>query len=78
MAAVRLQKLLKILKTSNEKGDRSWYKLLQKPSTFDPATREQEISLWKEWAGAFEQYLSNIDPLFSEDVKVRRDFSSPH
>ena len=47
--------------------------MLQKPSTFDPATREQEISLWKEWAWAFEQYLSNIDPLFSEDVKVLRD-----
>eukprot|EP00434_Breviolum_minutum_P039359 symbB.v1.2.034948.t1/scaffold4605.1/size37493/1 len=73
MAAGQAAKALEDLKTSNEKGDRSWYKLLQKPSTFDPATREQEISLWKEWAWAFEQYLSNIDPLFSEDVKVLRD-----
>ena len=73
MAAGQAAKALEDLKTSNEKGDRSWYKLLQKPSTFDPATREQEISLWEEWAWAFEQYLSNIDPLFSEDVKVLRD-----
>ena len=27
-------------KSSNEKGDRSWYKLIQKPGCFDPATRE--------------------------------------
>lgn len=73
VAAGQAAKALEDLKASNEKGDRSWYKLLQKPSTFDPATREQEISLWKEWAWTFEQYLSNIDPLFSEDVKVLRD-----
>ena len=50
MAAGQAAKALEDLKASNEKGDRSWYKLLQKPSTFDPATREQEISLWKEWS----------------------------
>ena len=73
VAANQAAKALEGLKSSNEKGDRSWYKLLQKPSTFDPATREQEISLWKEWAWSFEQYLSNIDPLFTDDEKVLRD-----
>ena len=71
-AASQAAKALEELKSSSEKGDRSWYKLLQKPGSFDPATREQEISLWKEWAWSFEQYLSNIDPLFSEDINVLR------
>ena len=71
-AASQAAKALEDLKASNEKGDRSCYKLLQRPSAFYPATREQEISLWKEWAWAFEPYLSNVDPLFKEDVKVLR------
>ena len=66
-------KALEELKSSNEKGDRSWYKLIQKPGSFNPDTREQEISQWKEWAWSFEQYLSNIDPLFSEDIKRLRE-----
>ena len=71
-AASQAARALEELKSSSEKGNRSWYKLLQKPGSFDPATREQEISLCKEWAWSFEQYLSNIDPLFSEDIKVLR------
>ena len=71
-AATQAVKALEDLKSSNEKGDRSWYKLIQKPACFDPATRELEISLWKEWAWSFEQYLSNIDPVFTEDIKVLR------
>ena len=71
-AASQAVKALEDLKSSNEKGDRSWYKLIQKPGCFDPATREQEISMWKEWSWSFEQYLSNIDPLFTEDIKVLR------
>ena len=66
-------KALEELKSSNEKGDRSWYKLIQKPGSFNPDSREQEISQWKEWAWSFEQYLSNIDPLFSEDIKRLRE-----
>ena len=71
-AASQAVRALEDLKSSNEKGDRSWYKLVQKPGCFDPATRELEISMWKEWAWSFEQYLSNIDPLFTEDIKVLR------
>ena len=71
-AASQAVRALEDLKSSNEKGDRSWYKLIQKPGCFDPATREQEISMWKEWAWSFEQYLSNIDPVFTEDIKVLR------
>ena len=49
-AASQAAKALEELKTASDKGDRSWYKLLQKPGSFDPAaTREQEISLWKEF-----------------------------
>ncbi len=72
-AASQAAKALEGLKSASDKGDRSWYKLLQKPGSFDPATREQEFSLWKEWAWSFEQYLSNFDPLFSDDIKVLRD-----
>ena len=72
-AATVAAKALEELKSSNEKGDRSWYKLIQKPAgSFNPDAREQEISQWKEWAWSFEQYLSNIDPLFAEDIKVLR------
>ena len=35
-AASQAVKALEDLKSSNEKGDRSWYKLIQKPGCFDP------------------------------------------
>ena len=54
-------------------GDSSQlYKLLAKPQTFDPSSREHEISLWREWSWSFEQYLASLDSHYPDELKVIR------
>ena len=54
-------------------GDSSQlYKLLSKPQSFDPSSREQEITMWKEWSWSFEQYLASLDSHYPEALKVIR------
>ncbi len=49
-------KALEELKLANEKTaeNKDWYKLLSKPSSFDPSSREAEISGWRDWSWALE------------------------
>ena len=54
-------------------GDSSQlYKLLAKPQTFDPSSREHEISLWREWSWSFEQYRASLDSHYPDELKVIR------
>ena len=43
---------LEELKTASERSseNRDWYKLLAKPASFDPSSREAEIAGWKDWS----------------------------
>ena len=51
---------------SDEKG---WYKLLPKPNTWEPKTREEELGQWRDWSCSLEQYLATLDPQFVADIE---------
>ena len=56
--------------------EKTWWKLLPKPPTFDHASRESEIAGWKEWSWSFEQYMGSIDTRFSDDIQeMRKDIT---
>ena len=63
------------LKTATERSseNKDWYKLLSKPSSFDPSSREAEISGWRDWSWSFEQYLGSLDSVFTEEIRVIRN-----
>ena len=63
---------------SSSVDDKSWYKLLPRPSVFDPASREDEISKWKDWSWSLEQYLGTLDPKYVEEFDfLRGHLSNP-
>ena len=68
---------LEELKNANEKSseNRDWYKLLAKPGSFDPSSREAEIAGWRDWSWALEQYLGSLDAVFTEEIHVIRNNS---
>lgn len=68
-------KALEELKTATEKSsdNKDWYKLLSKPASFDPSSREAEISGWRDWSWSFEQYLGSLDSVFTEEIRVIRN-----
>ncbi|CAE7221243.1 unnamed protein product [Symbiodinium sp. CCMP2592] len=47
-------------------GDLS--KIIPKPESFKPASREEEYSLWPAWSWSMEQYLACLDPEFSREL----------
>ncbi|CAE7224840.1 unnamed protein product [Symbiodinium sp. CCMP2592] len=47
-------------------GDLS--KIIPKPESFKPASREEEYSLWPAWSWSMEQYLACLDPEFSSEL----------
>ena len=51
---------------SDEKG---WYKLLPKPNTWEPKTREEELGQWRDWSWSLEQYLATLDQQFVADIE---------
>ena len=59
--------------TNIETDEKAWYKLLPKPSNFDPKNREEEISQWRDWSWSFKQYLASLDPKFVGEIKTIRE-----
>ena len=52
-----------------------WYKMLPKPPTFSPQTREEELSMFREWVWQLEQYLLAVDAQFGPELEgVRGQF----
>ena len=43
---------------SSAAGGNQWYKVLPKPSSFEPKDREAELSGFRDWWWQVEQYLS--------------------
>ena len=41
-------------------------------ASFDHASREFEISSWKEWSWLFEQYMASVDARFADDIQQVR------
>ena len=63
---------LEELKAASERSceNRDGYKPSAKPASFDPSSCEAEISGWKDWSWALEQYLGSLDPVFTEEIRV--------
>ena len=57
---------------SKRDEEKSWYKMLPKPSNFEPKTREEEISGWRDFSWTLEQYLGSVDGEFVNDFKALR------
>ena len=74
-ASTAAQALLELKdKTSSSSSDeKAWYRLLPRPSVFDPDSREAELAQWREWSWSVEQYLASIDPEFAVDLaRIRK------
>ena len=50
--------------------DKDWFKLVPKPATFDPSSREQEIAQWKDWWWSVEQFLATVDSDFQLEIDL--------
>ena len=53
--------------------DRAWFRVLPKPCSYEPKSREDELSLWRDFSWGLEQYLASLDAGFVEDIKEIRE-----
>ena len=65
-AAQAAVKAVEALKSGSD--DKNWYRLLPKPGDFNPSSREDEISKWRDWSWQFEQYLGSLDHHYVSDI----------
>ena len=57
-ASKAAESAVKALKELNyESDEKSWYRLLPKPSSWEPKSREEEITMWRDWVWSLEQRL---------------------
>ena len=49
-----------------------WYKMLPKPPNFSPQSREEELSMFREWVWQLEQYLLAVDANFGPELESVR------
>lgn len=62
--------------TAASSAGKDWFKMLPRPPVFEPKSREEELTLFRDWMWQLEQYLVALDPLFSRDlVEVRQDLT---
>lgn len=50
------------------KDTTDWFKLVPKPSSFEPKTKEEEISMWRDWWWTVEQFLATVDTKYQSDI----------
>ena len=55
---------------SGSKDD--WYKMLPKPSQFDPKDRDAELSQFRDWWWNVEQYLTAVDSEYLQHFDIAR------
>ena len=48
-------------------------KILKPPEAFNPATIEEEVSQWSDWAFTFKNFLAFMDQAFLTDLKSAED-----
>ena len=48
-------------------------KILKPPEAFSPATIEEEVSRWSDWAFTFKNFLAFMDQAFLTDLKSAED-----
>ena len=72
-AAVSAVESLKSSLGSSSTDEKAWYRLLPKPTSFDPGSREDEIAKWRDWSWSFEQYVGTLDPSFVTEIdRIRK------
>ena len=57
-----------IQKKGNQ-DDRAWFRVLPKPSNFEPKSREDELAMWRDFSWGLEQYLASLDASFTDDFR---------
>ena len=73
-AAVSAVESLKSSLGSSSTDEKAWYRLLPKPTSFDPGSREDEIAKWRDWSWSFEQYVGTLDPSFVTEIdRIRKN-----
>ena len=68
-AAVAAVQGLKSTIESSSTDEKAWYRLLPKPGSFDPGSREDEIAKWRDWSWSFKQYVGRLDPNFVTEIE---------
>ena len=74
-AAAAAVSAVESLKSSlgSSRDEKAWCRLLPKPSSFDPGSREDEIAKWRDWSWSFEQYVGTLDPSFVTEIdRIRK------
>eukprot|EP00435_Cladocopium_sp_Y103_P059918 s3048_g21.t1 len=74
-AAVAAVEGLKSSMAGAATDEKAWYRLLPKPSNFDPGSREDEIVKWRDWSWSFEQYIGSLDHSFVTELERIRKTS---
>ena len=57
---------------SQRHGEKSWYKTLPKPGVFDLKSREEDLSMWRDFAWSLAQYLTPFDIEYVADFEALR------
>ena len=57
---------------SQRHDEKSWYKTLPKPGSFGPKSREEELSMRRDFAWSLEQYLASFDIEYLADFEAWR------
>ena len=58
----------KVGSQSTNSSKPEWYKVLPKPSTFEPKDREAELSGFRDWWWQVEQYIVAVDSSYGQDL----------
>ena len=69
-ATVAAQALAELKSQRND--EKSWYKTLPQPGVFDPKSREEGLSMWRDFACSLEQYLAAFDVEYFADFEDLR------
>lgn len=68
-AAALAAEALKDLKKDDGEG-KNLYKLLPRPSNWEPKNRDEELCSWRDWIWSLEQYLPSIDPEYGDEIEA--------
>lgn len=50
--------------------DTDWFKLLPKPGLFEPKSREEELSMWRDWWWTVHQCRCILDNSYEAEIKT--------
>ena len=57
---------------NQRQDEKSWYKTLPKPGVYYPKSREEELSMWRDFVWSLQQYLASFDIEYLADFEALR------